>query len=93
MAANPHAILFMWEWYVSHSEELEKLHPIHYERVIASIVPVCGVECEQEVKAFYQDYMTEKEAAEDVIRLSLEMLEVNCRMRKRAGCKVEDCPP
>jgi len=83
MAANPHSIPFMWEWYVSHSEELEKLHPIHYERAIASIVPVCGVECEQEVKVFYQDYMAEKEAAEDAIRLSLERLEVNCRMRKR----------
>jgi aminopeptidase N len=83
MAANPHTIPFMWEWYVSHSEELEKLHPIHYERVIASIIPVCGVEREQEVKAFYQDYLAEKEAAEDVIKLSLERLEVNCRMRKR----------
>ncbi len=83
MAANPYAIRFMWEWYVSHLEDLEKLHPIHYERVIACIVPVCAVECEQEVKAFFQDYMTEKDVAKDVIRLSLERLEVNCRMRKR----------
>jgi tricorn protease interacting factor F2/3 len=96
MAANPHAIPFMWEWYVSHSEELEKLHPIHYERIIACVVPVCGVECEQEVKAFYLDYMAEKEAPEDVIRLSLERLEVNCRMREGKGesrksrLKVED---
>ncbi len=87
MAANPHAIPFMWEWYVSHLEELEKLHPIHYERIIASIIPVCGIACEQEVKAFYQDYMAEKELAKDVIKLSLERLEVNCGMRKR------DCPP
>jgi tricorn protease interacting factor F2/3 len=83
MSANPKAIPFMWEWYVSLSEELEKLHPIHYERVIASIVPVCGIECEQEVKAFYHDYMTEKELAKDVIRLSLERLKVNREMRKR----------
>lgn len=83
MAANPHAIPFMWEWYVSHSEELEKLHPIHYERIIASIVPVCGAECEQEVRTFCQNYMAEKGVAEDVIRLSLERLEVNCRMRNR----------
>jgi tricorn protease interacting factor F2/3 len=83
MAANPYAIPFLWEWYVSHSEELEKLHPIHYERVIASIVPVCGVEYEQEVKTFFQGYPAKKEVAEDVIKLSLERLEVNCRMRKR----------
>ena len=89
MAANPYAIPFMWEWNVSHSEELEKFHPIHYERVIASIVPVCGVGCEQEVKEFYKGYMVEKQAAKDVIRLSLERLEVNCRMRKRQT----DCSP
>jgi tricorn protease interacting factor F2/3 len=83
MAANPYTIPFMWDWYVSHLEELEKFHPIHYERVIASIVPVCGLGGEQEVKDFYQDYMVEKEVAKDVIRLSLERLEVNCRMRKR----------
>lgn len=83
MAANPHAIPFMWEWYVSHLEELEKFHPIHYERVIASIVPVCGITCEQGVKGYYQDDMAEKDVAKDIIRLSLERLEVNCRMRKR----------
>ncbi len=85
MAANPSAIPFMWSWYVSHTEELEKFHPIHYERVIASIVPVAGIECEQEVKRFFQDYMSKKEPAKDVIRLSLERLEINSKMRK--GCE------
>ncbi|MBN1832693.1 MAG: M1 family metallopeptidase [Deltaproteobacteria bacterium] len=89
MAANPHAIPFMWEWYVSHLEELEKLHPIHYERIIACIVPVCAIECEQEVKSFYLDYISEKKVAVDVIRLSLERLEVNCRMRKREDGQAE----
>ena len=89
MAVNPKAIPFMWEWYVSNSEELEKLHPIHYERVIASIVPICGIDWEQEVKNFYKNYMAEKSVAEDVIRLSLEKLEVNCRMRKRQAVPLD----
>ncbi|UCF57290.1 MAG: M1 family metallopeptidase [Deltaproteobacteria bacterium] len=81
VAANPYAIPYMWEWYVSHLEELEKFHPMHYERVIAAIVPLCGLGREEETKTFFQDYMTIKEKAEDVIKLSLERLEINSKLR------------
>jgi len=81
MAANPYAIRSMWEWYVSHVQELEQFHPIHYERVIAAIVPLGGMGREEEVREFFQDYVGRKETARDVIRLSLERLEINSRMR------------
>ncbi|MBW2000509.1 MAG: M1 family metallopeptidase [Deltaproteobacteria bacterium] len=81
MAANPYAIPSMWEWYVSHVQELEQFHPIHYERVIAGIVPLGGMGREEEVREFFQDYMGRKETARDVIKLSLERLEINSRMR------------
>lgn len=83
MAANPYAIPTMWDWYRAQVKSLEQLHPLHYERVIAAIVPVCGLGREDEVKAFFLNYITEKDSLKDVIRLSLEKLEINTRMRSR----------
>jgi hypothetical protein len=54
---------------------------MHYERVIAAIVPVGGLGHEEEINSFFQGYMAKKEKAKDVIKLSLERLEINSRMR------------
>jgi tricorn protease interacting factor F2/3 len=81
MAQNPHAIPLMWEWYLSCIERLEQLHPIHYERIVAAIVPMSGIGKEEEVKSFFREYMVKKEKAKDVLKLSLEKLEINSRMR------------
>jgi len=81
MAANPHAIPSLWEWFVSHLDLIEKFHPAHFERVIEAIVPIAGIEREAEVRAFFEKYLRKKEAAGDVIRMSLEKLLINSRMR------------
>ncbi len=81
LAANPHAMPSMWEWYVANVEKLEEFPPVHYERVIAAIVPVCGLGKKEEVKAFFERYLKQKNKAKDVIELSLERLEINERMR------------
>jgi len=81
LAANPQAMASMWGWYVAHVEQLEQFHPVHYERVIAAIVPVCGLGKKEEVAAFFERYLKQKSKAKDVIELSLERLEVNGRMR------------
>lgn len=81
MASNPYAIASMWDWYVSNLQEIEKFHPLLYERVIAAIVPVAGMERADEVKAFFEDYMQKTDTAKDVIKLSLERMEINLRMR------------
>ena len=81
LCTNPDAIPLMWEWYVSNLAALEQIHPIQYERVIEAIVPVCGLGREEEIKAFFEDYMKQKTTAKDVIKLSLERLEINCRLR------------
>ena len=81
MCANPHAIALMWDWYISHLEEIEQFHPMLYERVVAAIIPAAGIERADEVKTFFDDYMKQKEKARDVIKLSLEKLEINLRMR------------
>jgi len=81
MSANPYAVSLLWDWYVSHLEEIEKFHPMLYERVVAAIIPVAGIARADEVNNFFADYMQEKEKARDVIKLSLERLEINLRMR------------
>ena len=81
MASNPYAIPLLWSWYVENLEQIEKFHPMIYERIIASVVPMAGMERPQEVKAFFADYMQKTDKAADVIRLSLERLEINLRMR------------
>jgi aminopeptidase N len=81
MAANPHASPYMWDWYRSKLNNLEQFHPLHYERVIAGIIPVCGLGKEDEVMAFFKNYIKRKSIAKDTIKLSLEKLEINCRMR------------
>jgi len=81
MSANPNAIPLLWDWYVSNLEEIEQFHPMLYERVVAAIIPVAGIARADEVKNFFADYMQKKEKARDVIKLSLERLEINLRMR------------
>jgi aminopeptidase N len=82
LAANPNAIPYLWEWFISHLHDIESFHPIHYERVIAAIVPVVGLGNEKEVKAFFNDYMARTDKAKDVIKLSLERLAINSKMRR-----------
>jgi aminopeptidase N len=81
LCTNPDAIPMMWEWYVSNLAALEQIHPIQYERVIEAIVPVCGLGREEETRAFLEDYMKRKTAAKDVIKLALEKLGINSRIR------------
>jgi tricorn protease interacting factor F2/3 len=81
MAANPHAIPLLWDWYVSNLEQIEQFHPMLYERVVASIIPLAGMKDPQGIKEFFADYMQKTEKATDVINLSLEKLEINLRMR------------
>jgi tricorn protease interacting factor F2/3 len=81
MALNPHAIPDMWEWYVSNLESLEGIHPVHYERVVAGIVPLCGIGKEEEVRAFFEEYIRQKGKAVDAIQMALERLAVYSGMR------------
>jgi aminopeptidase N len=80
-AANPCAAPIMWDWYVAHVDELEKMHPLLYERVIAAVAPVCGLERPDAVAAFFADYVRRNGKVSDVVKLSLERLEIHQRMR------------
>jgi hypothetical protein len=84
MGENPRALPLLWEWYTSHLQDLEKMHPIHYERVIAGIVPAAGLDRGKEVQSFFREYLLRHAAVEGVTRLSLEKLAVNTRLRGRS---------
>ncbi len=85
LCANPHAVDLMWDWYVAKLDQIEQFHPLHYERVIAAIVPSAGIQRADEVNAFFADYLNKKNKAQDVIKLSLERLAINLRMRNAGG--------
>ena len=80
-AAVPRTGPFLWDWYLAHREELENFHPLLYERVITGIVPVCGLHCEDAVNSFFTDYLQRPEVPKEAIRMSLERLAVNGRLR------------
>jgi len=81
LCQNLEAIPMMWPWYLAHLDELEKSHPLLFERMIASIIPVCGLERADEIRSFFTDYMKKHEMFTDVIRLSLERLDINLSLR------------
>ena len=81
LTGNPHAVELMWEWYRGHRGELEKFHPLLYERVIAAIFPWVSSEQADEVKNFGDRYMQERPQVRDVVMLALEKLEINRRFR------------
>jgi tricorn protease interacting factor F2/3 len=85
LAANPLAASILWSWYVGRLPQIEQFHPMLYERVIAAIVPAAGLERPDEVRGFFAEYIQKNGKARDVIRLSLERMEINCRMRRRCG--------
>jgi tricorn protease interacting factor F2/3 len=72
----------LWDWYVNNLAEIEQFHPMLYERVIAAIVPAAGIKRADEIKMFFNDYLKNYDKAKDVIKLSLERLKINLRMRK-----------
>jgi tricorn protease interacting factor F2/3 len=82
MSENPAAIPSLWDWYQANLSGIERFHPVLYERVIAALIPVCGLGRETEVKSFFREYVKKQEKMKDVVNLSLERLEIHSRMRR-----------
>lgn len=85
MASNPDAIAHLWPWYTENLPAIERFHPLLYERVVAALIPTCGLSREKEVKGFFEDYLKKRRLAADAIRMSLEKLEINLALRRRMG--------
>ena len=87
MASNPAAVKDMWPWFLSRLDDFEGFHPLLFERVIAAIVPISGLGNPREVVDFLGSYLKTHPQCADVIRLSLERLNVNMNLRRR--CRSE----
>jgi aminopeptidase N len=84
-AANPWAIDYLWDWYVAHIDDFRQFHPLLYERVIGAIVPLAGVRQPERVRAFFDEHLNQHPQLTDVVKLSLEKMEINLRMKNKTG--------
>ncbi len=82
MATNPAAVDFLWSWFVARFEELKQLHPMHLRRVIANVVPACGIGYEDEVKTFLGRFVEADESALGVVNLTLDRLALYTRLTR-----------
>ncbi|MFC2157973.1 M1 family metallopeptidase [Acidobacteriota bacterium] len=85
LANNPVSWPLLWKWFQTHLRSIETFHPMIFERIVVSIIPSVGIENPVEVREFFQDYARKKDSLGGVIKMSLEKLEVNIRMRERNG--------
>lgn len=81
-AVNPDALGFMWQWFEENHKKMESFHPLIFERVVASLIPLGGMTREADVMAFFRDDPGRTGAAPGVIAMSLEKLTINLRMQK-----------
>ena len=81
LANNSEAIPLLWNWFKSNLARIEAFHPVHFERVVSCIIPSCGIDAYDEVKDFFGNYLGRHDKAADTIKLSLEKLEINIRVR------------
>lgn len=72
----------LWPWFFENREKLEKMHFTLYERIITSVIYLSGLEREVEVKKFFEEYMEKNTQVKDTIKMALERLEINSRLRK-----------
>ena len=82
LANNPVSWPLLWEWFQTHIETIEAFHPMIFERIVVSIVPSVGIDNPVEVREFFKDYSRKKDSLGGVIKMSMEKLEVNLRMRE-----------
>ncbi|MFX0133639.1 MAG: M1 family metallopeptidase, partial [Candidatus Hodarchaeota archaeon] len=82
MTRNPNTSPLMWDWFVANVKDVEKFHPSHYERILDAIVSLGGVGKEEEVKKFFKSYDIKEETLRDVLKMSLEKLKINNKLRK-----------
>jgi tricorn protease interacting factor F2/3 len=85
MSANPVAIPLLWDWYTANLSKIETFHPLLHERLITAIVPSAGLYRPEEIRGYFTGYLSRSEKARDAIKLALEKLEINLRMRQAKG--------
>ncbi len=80
LCSNPAAVPYMWPYFKNQLNRLEKMHPMHFERVVESVVSV-SVNDVDDVKEFMMKYQEKNPKMKDVTTLALEKLEINRRFK------------
>jgi len=70
----------LWAWYTGRQERIAGLHPMLEERVLAAVIPAAGRVRPGEVRAFCGELLARRPRTADVVRLSLERLEIGLRL-------------
>lgn len=82
MGQNPYAKDYLWPWYRDNLARVEKFHPMLYERAVAAVITFAKSEHQAEMRAFFTKYAAEKELAREIIKLSLEKMEIYENLRE-----------
>jgi tricorn protease interacting factor F2/3 len=69
-----------WKWFLDNLDELQKLHPMHFQRVILGLTTLGGLGKEDEVRSTLLNASFYNKHA-DAIKMALEKMEVNSRFR------------
>lgn len=80
-AGNPAAQNHLWEWLTTNIKQAQEMHPLLFERVIASIVPSAGLVDPENVHEFCANLEQKSPQLKDVVALSLERMEINRAFR------------
>jgi tricorn protease interacting factor F2/3 len=87
MSANPSLAPVLWGMFQENQKRLEKLHPVHFERVLIGIISVGGLSKPEAIREFFATYAPESQKTyqkhlRESMDMALEMLEVNLKLRK-----------
>lgn len=82
MGQNPHAKDCLWPWFRDNIDRIETFHPMLYERVVAAVITFAKSENQAAMRDFFGQYTAEKDLAREIIKLSLEKMEIYERLRQ-----------
>jgi tricorn protease interacting factor F2/3 len=82
-AGNPAASDHLWAWFEANIARISQMHPLLFERVVATAVPGPGLKDPERTGRFCQNLRRQQPRLEDVMALSLERLEINIHFRSR----------
>ncbi len=82
-AGNPAAGKELWPWFEKNLPRMESMHPMLFERVVATFVPGPGLADVTRTRSFCESLEKKRPGLKEVLALSLERLAVNAAFRNR----------
>ncbi len=83
MAMNPHAKDSLWDWFTGSLPELQKIHPIIFERIIVAMTPYSSPDRHEEISRYLNLLADRKPLFAPAIQMSLAKMAVCRQVRAR----------